>query len=139
MALTTNDEELISEAKKIIVKSRPVKLIDTGSTGSALITSKGNIFTGVSIGFYCGMGSCAEYNAIGAMISNGEKEITTIVAVQYNIKSKKYEVVPPCGKCREMIKQTCKANQNTDVIISETKKIKLKALLPYSWSGTIEK
>ena len=139
MKLTKEDEKLIEKAKEIIAKSRPVNLIDTGNVGSALITSKGNIFRGVSMGFYCGIGSCAEYQAIGAMISNGEKEIKTIVAVQYDEKTKKHKVIPPCGKCREQIAQASKKNQNTEVLISETKKVELKELLPYSWGGSIEK
>lgn len=138
MKLTKEDKELIEEAKKIILKSSPINLIDTGDVGSALITSKGNIFRGVSIGFYCGIGSCGEYQAIGSMISNGEKEIKTIVAVWYDSKTKKYKVISPCGKCREMIAQSSKKNQNTNVIVSETKKIKLKKLIPYPWGGSIE-
>ena len=139
MKLTKEDKKLIEEAKKIIIKSKPVKLIDTGDIGSALITLKGNIYHGVSMGFYCGIGSCGEYQAIGSMISNGEKEIKTIVAVWYDAKKKKYEVIPPCGKCREMIHQASEKNWNTEVIISKTKKVKLKELLPHSWGGSIEK
>ena len=73
------------------------------------------------------------------MISNGEKEIKTIVAVWYNDKTKKYQVIPPCGKCREMMHQLGKKNWDTKVIISKNKKVKLKDLLPYAWKGTIEK
>jgi len=139
MKLTKQDKELIEKAKEIIVKSGPVDLIDTGDVGSALITSKGNLFQGVCIGHYCGIGSCAEYQAIGAMISNGEKVINKIVAVWHDEKTKKYQVTPPCGKCREMIHQTSKKNWNTEVIISNSKKVKLKELLPNAWGGTIEK
>ena len=103
------------------------------------MTLKGNIFQGVSLGYYCGIGSCGEYQAIGAMISNGEKVIKKIVAVWYDEKRKRYQVVPPCGKCREMIHQTSDKNFNTEVIISGSKKVKLKELLPHSWGGTIEK
>ena len=133
--LNGQDRELIEKAKEIVIKSKPVNLIDTGDVGAALVTRKGNIFQGVSMGFYCGIGSCGEYQAIGAMISNGEKEIKTIVAVYYSNRRKKYKVVPPCGKCREMIQQASKKNQNTEVIVSENKKIKLKDLIPYSWGG----
>lgn len=140
MKLTSDDKLLIEEAKKINLKSRPVNLIDTGAVGSALITPKGNIFRGVSLGFYCGIGSCAEHQAIGAMVSNGEKEIKTIVAVHCEEKAGKYKVIPPCGVCREMMWQACKKNrQNTEVIISETKKVKLSELLPHAWGGSIEK
>ena len=114
-------------------------LIETGDVGSALITSKGNIFQGVSMGFYCGIGSCGEYQAIGNMISNGEKEIKTIAAVWYDEKNKRYHIIPPCGKCREMINQIGKKSKNTFVIISRKKKVKLKELLPLAWEGSIEK
>jgi len=135
MKLTKQDKELIEKAKEIIIKSKPVNLIDTGDVGSALITSKGNIFQGVSLGFYCGIGSCGEYQAIGNMISNGEKEIKTIVAVTEDGR-----VISPCGKCREMIKQASKKNWNTEIIISKTKKLKLKELLPHdTWGGSIER
>jgi cytidine deaminase len=137
--LTEKDKKLIERAKEIIFKSAPVNLKDTGDVGSALITSKENIFQGISMGFYCGIGSCGEYQAIGNMISNGEKEIKTIVAVWNDKKKKRYEVIPPCGKCREMIHQLNKKNWETEVIISKTKKVKLKDLIPYAWDGTIEK
>jgi cytidine deaminase len=134
MQLTKEDKNLIEKAKEIIIKSRPINLIDTGDVGSALITFKGNIFQGVSMGFYCGIGSCGEYQAIGNMISNGEKDIKTIVAV-----SKGGRIMPPCGKCREMIKQASKNNLATYVIISKNKKVKLKELLPYPYKSNLEK
>ncbi len=134
MKLNIQDKELIEKAKEIIKKSKPVNLIDTSDVGSALITPKGNIYSGVSLGFYCGIGSCGEYQAIGAMISNGEKKIKTIVAVD-DVGN----VMPPCGKCREMMLQASKENKNTEVIVSKSKKIKLKSLMPYSWGGSIEK
>ena len=137
--LIKEDKKLIEKAKRIIRKSRPVNLIDTGDVGAALITSKNNIYSGVSLGFYCGIGSCGEYQAIGSMISNGEKEIKTIVAVWYDEKKKIYMVVPPCGKCREMILQTCKKNKSTEVIVSDSEKVKLKDLMPCAWGDTLEK
>ncbi len=103
------------------------------------MTLGGKVFRGVCVGFYCGIGSCAEYQAVGSMISNGEKEIRTIVAVFYDEKKKRYGVIPPCGKCREMIHQLSKKNWNCNVIVSGSKKVKLKDLLPYAWDGTIEK
>ena len=133
MKINEQDKKLIEEAKKVIIKSKSAKLIYTGKVGAALITSRNNIFVGVSLGHYCGIGSCAEYQAIGNMISNGEKEIKKIVAI-----TDKGKIIPPCGKCREMILQSCKKNKDTEVIISKIKKVKLKELLPYPWGGSIE-
>ncbi|MFA6974241.1 MAG: cytidine deaminase [Parcubacteria group bacterium] len=134
MNLTKEDKELIQRAKDIIKKSKPAKLIDTSEVGSSLITLNGNIYSGVNLGFYCGIGSCAEYQAIGAMISNGEKDIKIIVAI-----NDEGEVMPPCGKCREMMLQTSKNNKNTEVIVSKSQKVRLKDLMPFAWGGTIEK
>jgi cytidine deaminase len=139
MKLNARDKMLIEEAKKIILKSKRVKLIGTGDVGAALITSKGNIFTGVDLGFYCGIGSCGEYQAIGSMISNGENEIGSIVSLYYHAKTGKYRIIPPCGKCREMMWQASKRNRNAEVIISGTKKLRLRELLPHAWGGSLEK
>lgn len=138
MKLTDEDRRLIEEARKAIIKSKPVNLKDTGNVGAALVTSKDSVFSGVSLGFYCGIGSCGEYQAIGAMISNGEKEIKTIVALFYDKMKDRYKVIPPCGKCREMMWQTSKNNQNTLVIVSETEKVKLNELLPKYWENALK-
>ena len=139
MKLSKEDKRLIVKAEAITLKSNQINLCDTADVGSALITSKGNIYVGVCIGHLCGIGSCAEYQAIGNMISNGEKDIKTIVAIRYNKKKKKFMgIIPPCGKCREMIKQTSKKNYNTNVIISNSKKVILKELLPHPWGGSLD-
>ncbi len=140
MNLTNADKLLIEKAEEITLRANKIKLYDTADVGSALITQNGNIYYGVSIGHFCGIGSCAENQAIGSMISNGEKVIKTIVSIWYEQKSKKFRgVIPPCGKCREMIKQTSKKNWETYVIVSNSKKVKLKELLPYAWRPTIDK
>lgn len=41
----------------------------------ALMTSKGNIYAGVSLASACAAGMCAERNAISSMLTNGEVEI----------------------------------------------------------------
>jgi cytidine deaminase len=139
MKINKEDKNLIDKAIETLSKTKKLNLDETGEVGSALITDKGNIFTGVSIGFHCGISSCGEYQAVGSMISNGEKKIKTIVAVWYDKKKKKYKVIPPCGKCREMMHQLGSGSKDTYVIVSNSKKVKLKELLPYAWEGTIEK
>jgi cytidine deaminase len=44
---------------------------------------------------------CAEYAAIGAMVTETSAKIGTIVAVN----GKKNAVLPPCGKCRQFINE----------------------------------
>jgi len=65
------------------------------------------------------------------MVTNGEKKIATIVAVTVGSEPK-FHVLPPCGKCRELIR----AFGNPYVIIQTGKenndlgKIKLGELIP---------
>ncbi|MDD2715020.1 MAG: cytidine deaminase [Candidatus Wallbacteria bacterium] len=139
MKLASGDRKLIQEAINVIIRSRPVRLKDTGDVGAALITPEGNVYSGVCLGFQCGIGTCGEYQAIGAMISGGEKVIRAIVAVWFDDKTGRYQVIPPCGKCRETISQICRENRNTEVIISESEKVKLSELLPHPWEYIMEK
>jgi cytidine deaminase len=38
--------------------------------------------------------------------------------------------IPPCGRCREFIRQVHEENINAEVLLGEDKLIKLKDLLP---------
>lgn len=98
--------------------------------GCALITDKGNLYLGVCIDTSSSMGFCAEHNAIGSMITNGEYKIDKIVAVWKNDKDEVH-IVSPCGRCREFMMQINKENLETDVIMDKDKTMKLKDLLPY--------
>ena len=88
----------------------------------------------MNVGYFCGIASCAENQAIGMMITNGEKYIKTIVAVHIG----DFAIIPPCGVCREQMKQTSWKNLDAYVIISENKKVKLQTLLPHPWDRTID-
>jgi len=96
-----------------------------------LLTEKGKMFSGVNLDLACGIGFCAEHTAISQMISQtDETHIKTIVS------AKKDKVLPPCGRCRELINLLDERNMETDIIIKHNKKVKLKDLLPFSWEVT---
>jgi cytidine deaminase len=125
--LPPNYKKLILHAKSL---SRRKKLRGgvVKEVAAVLLTEKGRIFKGSSLNLYCGIGFCAEHSAIAAMISEtDETHIRVIVAAN------KDTVVLPCGRCRELINLIDSKNMDTDIIISETKKIKLKKLLPLPW------
>ncbi len=94
----------------------------------ALETKDSKIYTGVSLSLHCGLGCCAEYNAIGTMLTSNESEIKTIVAV-----GAEGAVYPPCGRCREVIFQINDNNKNTNVILSENTTKPISELLPDFW------
>ena len=106
----------------------------TGFVGAALISSRGNIFSGVNLDFYCGIGFCAEHSAVAEMVKAGETRIAKIVAVATSNEGNLIGVLPPCGRCRELIYQVDAANLDTEVVISEKEESSaLRQLLPHSW------
>lgn len=96
------------------------------SVAGALLTDKGNVYTGVCIDTACSMGFCAEHSAIAQMITNEESRIVKIVAV-----GREGKVYPPCGRCREFMYQIDNENLEADVLVDDDKIVKLKDLLPY--------
>jgi len=101
--------------------------LEAGAVGAALLTADNNIYTGICIELACGIGFCAEHAAISEMLKNRETVIKQIVALN------SHKVLPPCGRCREMMVQLNKENLNTEVVLSAEKKVKLKELIPYHW------
>ncbi|MCO7126491.1 cytidine deaminase [Sporolactobacillus shoreicorticis] len=94
------------------------------SVASALV--KGNVYVGVCIDTACSLGFCAEHAAIAQMITHEESRIAKIVAV-----GRKGKILPPCGRCRAFIYFVNHENIETDVMLSATKIMKIKELLPY--------
>ncbi len=96
--LTPADKALISKAQKLIQKRQS----EITAVGCALETTSGQIFTGVNFESLHSSpcSTCAEYTAIGQMHTKAEHKIASIVAVMAN-----GTILPPCGRCREMIRQ----------------------------------
>jgi cytidine deaminase len=122
--LTKQDAELIKKAQELIKK----RISKWSTVAACLRTTSNQIFCGVNISIEgsepCSI--CAEYAAIGTMVTAGENEIRTIVAISGKHDK---EVLPPCGKCRQFISEF----GNPDVIVQvkgETKKAKLSELYP---------
>ncbi|MHB0874435.1 MAG: cytidine deaminase family protein [Anaerolineae bacterium] len=107
----------------------PADGFEAGGVGAALITDKGNVYTGICIDVACGIGFCAEHSAIAEMLKHRETRIVAVVAVGDT------EVLPPCGRCREFMMQIDRRNGDADVIVSADRTVKLKELLPFYWNG----
>ncbi|MBR4262165.1 MAG: cytidine deaminase [Bacilli bacterium] len=120
-------EILLNEAKRLINRVELNKYITYGGVASALMTDKGNIYTGVYIEAKCGIGFCAEHSAIADMIKHGETKIVKIVS------AKKGQIYPPCGRCRELIRMLDEENLKTKVLLEDGKVVTIGELLPYPW------
>jgi cytidine deaminase len=122
-----SDEELIKIAENQL---RPNKKYDfyMADVGCALIGIDGEIYTGACIGG--GLSICAEQSAISQMVSKVDPVIKKLVAVWRSEEGELY-VLPPCGRCREFIRNVSQDNLETDIILGKEHVVKLKDLLPY--------
>ena len=95
--LNAQDHELIEAATQVLRRNyHPVR----HTVGAAVRCGSGRIYTGINVEA-CGYGPCAEPIAIGAALSNGEKEIVSVVAVCK--RDDDYHVLSPCGNCRQLL------------------------------------
>ena len=129
--LDKTDKALV-ERTSLFLKKRAS---DVSGVSAGLRTNSGREFFGLCIDTKTStVGVCAEFSAIGNMLSNGEREVRTIVAVA-DKGNGRHAILPPCGKCRDFIR----AFGNPFVILqmgstmSKAKKVKLSELSPFPW------
>jgi cytidine deaminase len=131
-----NDDELIASAATYL---NPRRLDDRliGDVASTLVTDRGNAYHGVCIDTASGTGFCAEHSAIAAMVTGGEERIEAIVAVWRDENGALY-VLPPCGRCREFIRQLHPDNLGTRVVLGRGRAVPLRELLPeHAWPAPL--
>jgi len=69
--------------------------------GAAVKSTDGKIYTGCNVeNASYGLTVCAERNAIGKMVSEGETKFSEIYIV-----GDTEEILPPCGACRQVLKE----------------------------------
>ena len=103
------------------------------SVGAALLTQSGKVYLGCNIeNSAYGETVCAERTAFLKAVSEGEKEFLKIAVVGGRVNEKELEACAPCGSCRQVMAEFCR--EDFEIIFSENNKIKLKDLLPLSFS-----
>lgn len=122
--------ELYEKCKEVLNPRKISDSVDAGGVAAAILTKNGNIYTGVCIDTACSLGFCAERNAIGNMITNGEQEIEKLVCIG-NHKN----IMMPCGACRELMLQLSDNNKKMEILTDLENKtvITLDELLPNWW------
>ena len=123
--------ELSKIAEKLAYPRALSESAEAGSVAAALLTDKGNVYTGVCIDTPCSMGFCAEHAAAAAMVTAGENRVIGVVAVHMDDDGNT-EIVPPCGRCREFLCQLHDDNHLAQVKLSE-RVLTLDELLPFRW------
>ena len=104
-------QRLYDAARKAQTVRTVSPFIEVGEVAAALLTKNGNIFFGICIDTACGLGMCAERNAIANMLTHGENEIDKILAVTSD-----GSIGSPCGSCRELMMQLSKGSGNTLIL-----------------------
>lgn len=125
-------DELYNEACKVQNRRVISPFIECGQVSAAILTKKGNIYTGICLDTASTLGICAERNANFNMLTNGESQIAKIVCVMSN-----GDVGTPCGACRELIMQLGRDSKNIQILIDkeEYKTVTMDNLVP-NWWGT---
>lgn len=118
--------ELITEAHQLARPIAPSETCSAGTVGSVIISRSGQKYTGICLDFSSSLGFCAEHAAIAEMLKAHESEIALVVAVTND-----GAVIPPCGRCREMMWQLNAANVNALVILAPDRAVSLRELLPF--------
>ena len=124
-------KRLYKKAKSIQKYNEYSQFITAGGISCALMTSKGNIFTGVNVDTRCSLGTCAERNAIMNMLTNGENEVTKLVCLYRDGR-----LMTPCGACSEFFLQLAEKNKELEILVDldSFKTIKLKETF-HKWWG----
>ena len=102
------------------------------AVGACVLTENGNSYTGCNFeNASFGLTICAERNAIGTAIANGERKIKAIA-----IYSPNGDNCFPCGACRQVIYefQTDECDDVITEVNGELKVYKLTDLLPHGFN-----
>ena len=124
-------KEMYKAAKTVQNERKISDYIDAGGVAAAVLSSSGEIYTGVCIDTCSALGICAERNAVFNMITNGEQEIQKVVAIMPDGKTG-----APCGACRELMVQLMPDKyRKTEILLDyETEKIvTLGEITPEWW------
>jgi len=124
-------EQLIEAAKQ--VRQNAHAPYSNYFVGAAIVDDRGDIHTGCNVeNAAYPEGTCAEANAIGAMVAAGGKRISVIAAVGGR---EDLEFCTPCGGCRQSILEF--SDENTRIILingeGEIQKYSVDELLPLAF------
>jgi cytidine deaminase len=137
MELTDAERALIEAAQET---GDRLYLKDVHEVAAALRTRSGHVYTGIHIEADVGFADvCGEVAAICNMVSAGERDLESIVAL-YRHEDGRFTLLSPCGRCRELINDF---NPHARVIVGTLEHPlvePISKLLPYrdkaAWNGT---
>ena len=118
-------EELIALASSLARPFTPSAECSSGTVAAALLTAESSVFTGVCVDTACSLGFCAEHAAVAEMLKARQSHVQMVVAVNQD-----GAVLPPCGRCRELLWQVDDRNRDSWVVLGVEEGVRLHELLP---------
>ena len=131
--LAASDFDIIEEAKRT---ADTLYLEEFHKVSSALRTHSGRLFSGINIKTTMPFADvCGEVAALSAMVGAGQRDPEIIVAVRGDGQGN-HEILPPCGRCRELISDFGLEVWVIVGTLERPQKVRVTALLPLkAWSG----
>ena len=99
------------------------------AVGACVLTEHDKMYSGCNFeNSSYGLTICAERNAVGSAIADGERRIKAIAIYSPNL-----ELCHPCGACRQVLHEFRPSDSDMDVVLKRGEElvvIKLEKLLP---------
>ena len=128
-----NERELIAAAER--ARQAAYTPYSHFAVGAALLCADGTVVTGCNVeNASYPLGNCAERTAIFAAVAAGKREFSAIAIVGGNEGEPAAAFCPPCGACRQVMREFCAPD--FPVFLTDGEKITrttLSELLPDSF------
>lgn len=127
-------QELIKEAEE--VRHNTFSTFTDGSVGAAILTDSGKVYYAPYFeSVIQGLGTCAERNAVGSAIADGEYKFKAVAVV-----SDGEDPISPCGACRQILAEFAEVAEHDITIImhgqnGETRVKSLEEMIPDSFGA----
>ena len=125
-----NYEELMQKA--IEVSNKAYAPYSKFKVGACVLTENGKVYCGCNFeNSSYGLSICAERNAVGSAVADGEQKIVAVAVYSPN-----QDNCLPCGACRQVLYEFC-AGGDMDVILkvgNDLKVVKLESIFPEGFS-----
>lgn len=113
------------------------------SVGAAVRTIDGIVYSGSNLeNASYGLGICAEVSAIANANSSGNYNIEAIAIYGFNDEASRNNIITPCGRCRQLIKEAAD-NSGKDIRViccsenlKEVKITGISSLLPEAFNAS---
>ncbi len=108
------------------------------AVGAAILAESGKIYSGCNVeNASYGATNCAERTAVFKAVSEGEQVFKAIAIIGGRISMRPSDYAYPCGVCRQVMQEFCKADFLVIVAKSEEdfREYIFSELLPYGFGG----